>query len=316
MISNSESKYWYGNRRSGGIKISHWNKGPGHLQNKMTEIKNVVNGLHPHILGISEANLHHTHDLNLVQLDEYVLHACPTIHNPQLNTSRVVVYTHRSLIVKLRPDLMCNSSSSIWMEVGLPNHKKFLVCQAYREWQLLGQADRSSLSVPEQLNRWTVLLDQWERALDTGLEVHLLGDLNINHCNWTNPNLPASSQTYKLKSLISALFNQILPQGVSQLVVGPTRHWPGQVSTGLDHYYTNRPDKLSPVQTQHCGGSDHMLVHAKRYSRSIKSRPRYVRKRSFKNFNSESFVQAVQQLSWVELYLCNDVNLAVKMLSE
>ena len=163
-------------------------------------------------------------------------------------------------MVKLRPDLMCNSSSSIWMEVGLPHHKKFLVCQAYREWQLLGQADRSSLSVPEQLNRWTVLLDQWERALDTGLEVHLLGDLNINHCNWTNPNLPASTQTYKLKSLISALFNQILTQGVSQLVVGPTRHWPGQVSTGLDHYYTNRPDKLSPVQTQHCGGSDHMLI--------------------------------------------------------
>ena len=135
------------------------------------------------------------------------------------------------------------------MEVGLPRQKKFLVCQAYREWQLLGQADRTSLSIPEQLNRWTVLLDQWERALDTGLEVHLLGDLNINHCNWTNTNLPASNQTTKLKSLIAALFSQVLTKGVSQMVVGPTRHWPGQVSTGLDHYYTNRPDKVSPVHS-------------------------------------------------------------------
>ena len=93
MISNLESRRVNGNRRGGGIEISHWNKGPGHLQNKMAEIKNVVNGLHPHILGISEANLYQSHDLNLVQIDDYVLHTCPTISNHQLNTSRIVVYT-------------------------------------------------------------------------------------------------------------------------------------------------------------------------------------------------------------------------------
>ena len=202
------------------------------------------------------------------------------------------------------------------MEVGLPHHKKFLVGQTYREWQLPNQADRSSLSVTEQMKRWTVFLDQWERALDSGLEVHLLGDLNINHCNWTEQNLPASNQTSKLSSLISDLFTRIFPHGVSQHVVGPTRHWPGQVSTGLDHYYTNRPGKLSPVQTQHCGGADHMVIHAVRYSRSIKSTPRYVRKRSYKNFKSEDFISAVKQLSWLDLYLCEDVNVAVRLLSD
>ena len=59
-----------------------------------------------------------------------------------------------------------------------------------------------------------------------------------------------------------------------------------------------------------------MLIHAKRYSRSIKSNPRYIRKRSYKHFNPLSFIQAVQQVSWLELYLCNDVDLAVKMLTE
>jgi hypothetical protein len=131
-------------------------------------------------------------------------------------------------VVKLRPDLMSNDHTSIWMEVVLPHHKKILICQAYREWQLLGQSDKSSLAVAEQMNRWTVLLDQWERALDTGMEVHLLGDLNINHCNWTSSILPSSSQTNTLKSLIQALFTRILPRGVSQMVTGPTRHWPGQ----------------------------------------------------------------------------------------
>ena len=59
-----------------------------------------------------------------------------------------------------------------------------------------------------------------------------------------------------------------------------------------------------------------MLIHAVRYSRSIKSTPRYVRKRSYKNFKSEDFISAVKQLSWLDLYLCEDVNVAVRLLSD
>ena len=131
---------------------------------------------------------------------------------------------------------MSDSYSSVWMEVGLPRCKKFLVCQTYREWQLPNQMDKSSLSIPEQLSRWLVFLEQWEAALNTGQEVHVLGDLNINHLNWTDPNIPRTNQTTRLKSLITALFTKIFPHGVSQLVTVPTRHFPGQISTGLDPY--------------------------------------------------------------------------------
>ena len=149
MVTNFQARYTNGNRRSQGIKISHWNKGGGFLQNKMHEIKNIVSSLHPHIMGISEANLKNTHDQNLVQIEEYTLHTCPTISNPNLLTSRVVVYTHKSLVVKLRPDLMADSYSSVWLEVGLPRCKKFIVGQTYREWQLPNQKDKSSLTVAE-----------------------------------------------------------------------------------------------------------------------------------------------------------------------
>ena len=99
---------------------------------------------------------------------------CKSLNNPALNTSRVVVYTHKSLVVKVRNDLMCENYSAIWLEVGLPKHKKFLVGESYREWQLPNQnGNKSSLSLNDQLARWTIFLDQWERALDTGLEVHL-----------------------------------------------------------------------------------------------------------------------------------------------
>ena len=76
---------------------------------------------------------------------------------------------------------MNDGYSSIWMQVGLPRHKQILVCQTYREWQLLHQADTSSKSVAAQLDRWIMFLDQWERALDSGLEVVVCGDMNINH---------------------------------------------------------------------------------------------------------------------------------------
>ena len=316
MISNFQSRYTNGNRRTQGIKICHWNKGGSHLHNKMAEIRQIVSGIHPHILGVSEANFLPLHDQAQVQITDYNLHLPLTLSNKNNKYCRIVTYTHKSLVAKLRPDLMSDTCSSIWLEVGMPRHKKFLVCQAYREWQLLNQGpDNSSLAVPEQLARWTELLDQWDRALSTGMEVHTLGDMNINHLNWTDQSLPSSNQTSRLRPLISALFTRILPRGVTQCVRQATRHWPNQTSTGLDHYYTNRPDKITNVHCQHNGGSDHMVIFATRYSKSIKSHQSYVRKRSYKTFDPDQFIAAIQQTSWLEVYLCTDVEQAVTLLS-
>ena len=58
-----------------------------------------------------------------------------------------------------------------------------------------------------------------------------------------------------------------------------------------------------------------MLISAIRYSKSIKSNPKYIRKRSYKNFDPDLFVHAVQQLSWLDVYLCEDVDDAVSLLS-
>ena len=162
-LSNFYARYTNGNRQTRGIKIAHFNKGPGHLVTKKPEIVNAIASFHPHIFGISEANLFRDHDLQDVQITDYNLHTCPTLSNPDLGYSRIVVYTHKSLVCKLRPDLMSNDYSSIWMQVGLPRHKQILVCQTYREWQLLHQTDNSSKSVPAQLSRWVMFLDQWEK---------------------------------------------------------------------------------------------------------------------------------------------------------
>jgi hypothetical protein len=119
--NNFLARYKYGNRRQNGIKIVHWNKGSSFLENKRDDIETLIDKYHPHILGLSEANLFSHHDISNVQYPGYTLHTCPTISNPELQVSRVVVYTHSSLIVKVRPDLMDGKISAVWLEVGLPN---------------------------------------------------------------------------------------------------------------------------------------------------------------------------------------------------
>ena len=317
MVTNFENRYLHGNRKLSGIKISHWNKGGSHLGNKILEVKSIISETRPHIFGLSEANLFEDHDRNLVEIQDYDLHLPLTHSNPLLECSRIVTYTHKSLVSKPRNDLMSPRFSSIWLEVGLPRQKKFLVCQVYREWQLLNSdIDNASNSVEHQMLRWLEFLDQWERALGTGLEVHVMGDVNLNHCNWTDSNLSTSNQTSKLRPLIQELFSRIFPEGVCQCVTGPTRFWPNQQPSGLDHFYTNRPEKIVKVETLAKGGSDHLLVLAIRNTRSTISRPSYVRKRIYRKFNPCEFIEAVQQISWLDVYLCNDVDKAVTLMSD
>ena len=72
--------------------------------------------------------------------------------------------------------------------------------------------------------------------------------------------------------------------------------------SGLDHIYSNKPEKCSEV---------YLEFSAKSISRSVK----YVKKRSFKNFKSEEFMTAVRQLSWFDLYSCENPSEAAELLT-
>ena len=314
---NFLAKIINGNRgaRGSGIKLAHWNKGPAFLYKKHDEIETLIADHSPHVLGLSEANFKSSHDLALVQHAEYDLHLSPTLSSPSQDTARIVVYTHNSLIVKRRTDLEDNRISAIWLEVGLPQKKKILVCQGYREWQYLGQGDQTSGAIQAQLERWSLFLSLWEKALVEGKEVIVMMDANLDFMKWNNSNLPPNDSTIKLKSLIDLLFEKIFPQGVVQVVTVATRSWPGQDDSGLDHIYTNKPEKVSSVYAEFIGGSDHKLIKITRFAKSVQRSVRYVRKRVFKNFDDDKFKQAIQQLSWWDLYCSESPDEAAEILT-
>ena len=238
-----------------------------------------------------------------------------SLSNDDTGIARVVVYTHSSLVVKRREDLENESVAAVWLEVGLPRQRKILVATMYREWQLLNQADQTSKSVPAQLERWSSFLAIWETALMEGKEVIVMGDINLDFLKWTKTNLPPNDSTVCLKALIEQLFSRIFPHGVSQLVKEATRVWPGQADSGLDHIYSNKPEKCSEVYLEFSGGSDHKLLKFTRFAKSMKRSVKYVKKRSFKNFKSEVFIAAVRQLSWFELYMCESPSEAAELLT-
>ena len=255
--SNFFARYTYGNRNNRGMKLSHWNAGNAYLENKTNEIENLISDHHPHLLGISEANLHKDHCIDNCKMEDYDLITCKTMDNENLRISRVVVYKHNSLVAKVREDLMSDKFSSIWLEVGFPGRTKFLVCNLYRDWQYLGQEEHSSLNISEQLARWVIFLEQWEKALNTGKECIVMGDFNLDFLTFHRSDLSSSSQAHRLKPLVEELFTSVVPHGVKQCVVGATRQGRvGQADSGLDHLWTNTPGKMSHKYTRY-NGSDH-----------------------------------------------------------
>ena len=311
---NFLARYKHGNRNKG-IKICHWNIGGGFLKNKLNTIEALIADYEPHILGISEASFSTDHNLEDVQIQNYKVFFANTLHNPNLKISRIAVFVQEDLCVKVREDLMNDRFSSIWLEVGLPRQKKFLVSNIYRDWQYVHQENHDSLSIPQQLLRWEGFLQQWERAVSMGLEIHIQGDLNLNFLDFSNLSiLPTSSQSVKLKSLIIALQDKIVPHGFTQLVQTATRIWPGVEPSLLDHHWTNHPHKVSDVHAFFQGASDHKMIFSIRRTKKIICKPKLIKKRSFKNFDPTTFTEAVKKISWLEVYLCEDLDTAVTLL--
>ena len=63
------------------------------------------------------------------------------------------------------------------------------------------------------------------------------------------------------------------------------------------------------------GGSDHDIIGYTRYTKVPPAPSRTIRKRSYKEFRKEEFLQELGQVDWTEVYNCQDVDSAAATLS-
>ena len=232
--------------------------------------------------------------------------------NPNINVSRVVIYKHVSVSAKVRHDLMDSTFSSIWIEIQLPKNKNFLLCHLYREHQYLRQSDDNSLSPEEQLSRWSVFLQQWERALETNLESVVMGDTNVDHFLINSQDLSKSRH----KPFINLLSEKIFPYGVKQCVASATHVRPGAKESLLDVCYTNDPERLFSVKVVPRGSSEQRMIVAMRSTKTSQIKNRYIKKRSYTNFDENIFLSELKKCKWWDIYETNEVDVAVDLFTE
>ena len=306
---NFFAKYTFGNRKQSGLKICHWNAGSSYLVNKINEIETVVSNHEPHIFGISETSFHSFHSIEDAKIGGYQIYFAKTLQNPNLNASRVSVLIHNDIQSKIREDLMSDKFSSIWVEIGHHNSKKILVCNLYREWRYLNQQNDESRSKQAQYERWQIFISQWEKALNENKEVVVLGDVNLDFLIWGNGN-----DSYD--QLSQLIFDRIFPHGVVQCIKEATHYWPNREPSGLDHLYTNHPEKLFHPMVINNGGSDHRMVMCTRHTKKKIACQRIIVKRSYKNFDANIFLHYVKKLPMWQVYRCEDPGIAVEVLSQ
>ena len=60
--------------------------------------------------------------------------------------------------------------------------------------------------------------------------------------------------------------------------------------------------------------SDHRVVVCTRYTKNIVTNPRYVKKRSYKNFDEDAFIQKVKDMNFMDIYMCEGKSQAAEIL--
>ena len=134
------------------------------FKNKITHIDQVLDEFKPHILSLCEANIEKV--VNNVINDTYKDYKIEhTKMSDRTNNSRNAILIKNDLVYDRRQDLEDDTTSTVWIELKIPNQNNVLISSIYRQWTLpkaLGILKSNNMH--NQHNRWTMVFNQWTKA--------------------------------------------------------------------------------------------------------------------------------------------------------
>ena len=169
--------------------------------------------------------------------------------------------------------------------------RKSIVNFFYREWMNGASGLNSEQEQEERLSRQ---INLWKTLSAMDRDLLILGDANLCAKSWHNPD-------FQKKNLAHGVIDFLLEESLVQIVNDYTRTElkRGNIEKGcIDHIYTNCQNKCSEASIVAAGNSDHLATVFTKYSRELRTKPRAIKKRSYKNFNEESFIQEVKYTSF------------------
>ena len=285
----------HGNRRNIGYTYLAWNCDKGFLaQNKLDDVKIAIDRHRPNVVGVSEVNFKrnesNTDENNNTCLSTEQLNKKLWIPEYKLilpdsweryGVARVIVYVKDDIKVKVRHlDNTYDHLQSIVLELGYGRCKPHVFNFYYREWTSCVRRDNT-----HQEEDLDTLLDTWRDVTDTNSDFIAMGDMNLCAKLMEEPG-------YQHNKLASKLKDFLLEQNCSQIVDEYTRlrSVNGVMQRScLDHVTINCVNKISAPKIVGIGRSDHLGVLVTKSSREIRATPRSIKKRIYKNFETDLF---------------------------
>ena len=272
----------------------------------------MIKELIPHMFSVSECELRKNSpnfSLEKLKVPGY------NIHFPQSwdlhGYARVVLYYKKTFDCPRVPELEDEHLQSIWVKFGFKNSKAGYYCHTYRE-----HTSNLGKSQQVQKEKLQLFVDQCESAINHNNatepnEVYILGDINLDSYKdrWVQ-------RDYSLYSLAQIILQFCNSNNMSQLVTDITRAQYNSVArktdiSCIDHIYTNCKYKCSVPTVTSFGDSDHNIIGFVRLSKEPPQPLRTIRKRSYKDFDKNQFLEDLAEVDWVDVLSCPDLDVAV-----
>ena len=159
-----------------------------------------------------------------------------------------------------RKDCEVKGICSLWLEFGT-GASRYVVIGAYREWKRLEDPDRTRTN-EKQRARWDIFTEMVQNFINTNnIEVHLLGDLNLDTLRW--PQLGSTKKGWPYKWFVDLLYERVINGAGMILTETEGVTWTsacGTRSSCLDIHLCNRPNKVGSVTLSNDFAKDHQTL--------------------------------------------------------
>ena len=289
------------------IRLYHWNVGNGWWTSKLNEISALLIQKDPDILVLSEANLK-----TEVPREQQEFEGYETVLPSTMMTqgyARLVILVKEGIIFEKMENCMDDGAAVVWIRVTIRGNRKINIGGVYRDHKLLLQPLPNMSGDPQlQKLRWNKVIKGWTRAA-RGNNCIMIGDTNLDFCKWDQPE-PI------ILNLVNEVKQEIETLGFAQMIGSPTRAWPGQPVSLVDHIWVNNPGGILTTSNEVRGPWDHNLIGAVIRTKNRTEQEHEINKRNRKNFNLERYREKIKNIDWTEFYGCNEINLANSIFEE
>ena len=256
----------------------------------------------PHVMNIAEMDLrrnelntnhNNTNELSTEQVNEkfriegyrILLPASWKIYGK----ARILIYVSEEIRVKvIEPRKEEDHLQSILLEIGYGRSKTHMVNMYYREWKSCVTGKQSQEDQHKDLEN---LMNVWRRASDHDKDFIACGDMNLCSKRWDTPG-------YIHSNLADLVKEFMLEENCYQLVdeITRIRSVNGELQRScLDHFTVNCVGKISNLAVLGVGTSDHLGILATKYTTELRTCTKTTKKRIYKDFDKEAFVNDVRE---------------------